>query len=54
MNKRNSLYKKYPSCTNEISKEELLDPPLVSGFKSYQLVFQQFYAILLLMASVLE
>ena len=29
----NSLYiKKYPSCKNEISKDEILDPPLVSGF----------------------
>ena len=29
----NSLYvKKYLSCKNEISKDELLDPPLLSGF----------------------
>ena len=29
----NRLYiQKYPSCKNEISKDELLDPPLVSGF----------------------
>ena len=28
----NGLSKKYPSCTNEISKDELLDPPQVIGF----------------------